>query len=80
MAAVRRAHQDGRNVKAVYPVHLNGQLCDMPALRATASELRFVEEPPDELLGRVATVLAGSGLKPALVDAMRQALKRRKAA
>jgi hypothetical protein len=33
-------------------------------------ELRFVEEPPDELLGRVATVLTGSGVKPALVDAI----------
>jgi hypothetical protein len=33
-------------------------------------ELRFVEEPPDALLGRVATVLTGSGVKPGLVDAI----------
>jgi len=33
-------------------------------------ELRFVEEPPDEWLGRVATVLTGSGVKPGLVDAI----------
>src|SRR2546423_15218442 len=33
-------------------------------------ELRFVEEPPDEWLGRVATVLTGSGVKPRPVDAI----------
>ena len=33
-------------------------------------ELRFVEEPPDELLGRIAAVLAGSGVRAGLVDAI----------
>lgn len=33
-------------------------------------ELRFVEEPPDELLRRVATVLADSGVKATVVDAV----------
>src|SRR5262249_20096717 len=33
-------------------------------------ELRFVEEPPDELLGRIAAVLTGSGVKAGLVNAI----------
>src|SRR5256885_13576891 len=33
-------------------------------------ELRFVEEPPDEWLGRVATLLTGSGVQPRLVRAI----------
>lgn len=41
---MQRARRDGSNVKAVYPVHMNGQLCDMPALRAAASDLFFVED------------------------------------
>lgn len=43
-AAEQRARRDGRRVKAVYPVHLNGQLCDMPALRAAARDLAIVED------------------------------------
>jgi UDP-4-amino-4,6-dideoxy-N-acetyl-beta-L-altrosamine transaminase len=37
-AAWARATRAGYCVKAAFPVHLNGQLCDMPALGASAAE------------------------------------------
>lgn len=37
-AAIARAATAGHRVKAALPVHLNGQLCDMPALAAIAKE------------------------------------------
>lgn len=40
-AALGRSAQAGQNVKAAIAVHLNGQLCDMPALAAIAHEKDF---------------------------------------
>lgn len=40
--ALARAKAQGRNVKAVLPVHLNGQFCDMPALSRIARASGFV--------------------------------------
>lgn len=40
--AERRANAAGRRVKIAIPVHLNGQLCDMPALRTVADKGDYV--------------------------------------
>src|SRR5262249_61539828 len=36
--ACARAQEEGRSVKAALPVHLNGLLCDMPALADVAAK------------------------------------------
>lgn len=44
-AALARAHSAGLLVKAVVPVHLNGQVCDLTAMRQVApSDIAFVED------------------------------------
>jgi UDP-4-amino-4,6-dideoxy-N-acetyl-beta-L-altrosamine transaminase len=45
-AALARGRAKGWRMKAAFPVHLNGQLCDMPALAdaAARTDLRLVED------------------------------------
>lgn len=42
--ALHRANAAGRKARAVLPVHLNGQICDMAALRAVAEDLVVIED------------------------------------
>lgn len=43
-AARKRAESDGGQVRAVFPVHLNGQCVDMKSLRGAAPDLGIVED------------------------------------
>jgi UDP-4-amino-4,6-dideoxy-N-acetyl-beta-L-altrosamine transaminase len=40
-AALRRAHASGLSVTAGFPVHLNGQFCDMASIAAVADQYRI---------------------------------------
>jgi aminotransferase EvaB len=60
--AARLAAPDGRFIKAVVPVHLYGQACDMPGIMeiAKAHELRVVEDCAQAHGPRVAGRMAGT--------------------
>jgi UDP-4-amino-4,6-dideoxy-N-acetyl-beta-L-altrosamine transaminase len=55
LAAAKRAEADGKTVRAVFPVHLNGQCVDIVALRAAlAPEIAIIEDACHALGGRYA--------------------------
>ena len=59
-AAKARAEDAGRNVSAVFPVHLNGQCVDLKAIREVATDVRVAEDACHVLGGTYGNFPVGS--------------------